>query len=298
MAFESIVSYVILFSLGLSAVVGMSVMYKDYVTRTTFSLDTRQELLEQKAKSEVGIKNISYEDPSEEDFSISSEKDFSEGIFEDTNETMQPGNLTLDYNGSDYSERGNWTSPIYDLGHEANLTKISFSSDVPPSGWLGFQLRSAENSSQLIGEFFGPDGTKDTFYEISETDINLVHRGHKVFQARVFLNTSDTGLSPVLEELNVSYRFVYGSLVVNALNGGKVKLDKDYLDFFVNNLRVERNYDALSAHVVAETDLQNPGLWDPGEVLEISFPINLSQDKHVFRLVSEFSTSDYVAFES
>jgi hypothetical protein len=297
MAFDSIVAYVILFSLGISAVVGIAFLYKDYVIKTTTSLDSRQDILDQKGKADLQILNITYSDISLRNHTITSKEDFALGIFDETNKTLVSGNLNLEWNGTNYSSIGNWSSQIIDLGHKANLTEISINMITPDSTWLGIQIRSAENSSQLISNFLGPDGTENTYYESSQS-INSVHREHQVFQLRVYFTTTNTSRTSELEDITVSYKYLFKDVELNIENSGKIKLDKNYLDIFVDKERIPRDYDGLSFEVVSSSDYLNPGIWDPDEILRVSFPFNMTSGKNVIQAVNEFSTSDYLVYDN
>ena len=296
MGFESIVAYVIMFSLGMSAVVGMVYYYKDYVYRTTSSLDDRQEFLANKGDSDIEITSVSYEGSPEMTLILTSQSDFNDGIFDQTNNTLEPDNLTLELNGANYYEYGNWTSDIIDLGQHVNFTNIFFQVDARPSTDGGIQIRTAKTEPELIGNFIGPDGTTDTFYIVNDDPINDVHDGDVVLQIRVYLNTTDNTQTFALQELNITYTWLYDVLNITILNDGKIKLDDDYLEIFLGADRVTRDYDNITKIVVESTDIENPGLWDPQELININFPINLTPGRNILKIVNEFSNSDYYAF--
>lgn len=298
MAFESLVAYVILFTVGLSAVVGLAFYYKDYLVRTSESLDSRQELLGIKENSDIEItQSMFIPPPVYQKVIITDEDDYSEGIFDFTNETMEPGNITLDLNGAVYHEQGNWTSRIYDMGHATNFSRMYWKRVAPGQTWMGVQIRTAVNASELTGQFIGPDGTVDTYYDLSGQPINDIHDNDTVMQLKVYLNTTNTAVTPVLEELNITYSFLYGMFLVEVLNDGKVKLNEELLDVFVDEERLPRDYPQLFNEIIIGTDVKNPGLWDPDEKLRITFPYNLTKGKHTLRMVSEFSSTDYVAVQ-
>ncbi|MFP4112162.1 MAG: hypothetical protein ACLFPQ_01170 [Candidatus Woesearchaeota archaeon] len=297
MAFDSIVAYVILFSLGISAAVGIAFFYKDYLVKTTSSLESRQDILESKGNSGLDFINVSYFPPSSRTHNITTMQDFSEGIFEGTNDTINPGSLNLEWNGTNYSSIGNWSSPIINLGHRANLSAIAFNYDMTGSAWLGIQIRSAENASLLIGEFLGPDGTTGSYYESSQ-ELGNFHHDHEVFQLRVYLNTSNTSISPELEDVSIIYSYTYNDVEINIENSGKIKLDPAFLDIFIGNERIPRDYAGLSSEVVSSSEIMNPDMWDPEEILKITFPYNFSESKIIIRAVNEFSSSDYMVYDN
>jgi hypothetical protein len=299
MAFESIVAYVILFSIGLSAVVGLSFFYKDYVVRTTTSLDTRQEMLKDKEDSAITIDFIDYQPSFPRNFVLTSQQEFAEGIFEKTNETAVPGDLLLDFTGPVYNESGNWTSPIYDEGTPINFTSFSMAGGFPPQCWLGFQIRSADSAPNLIGDFIGPDGTENTYYLPSQGPISDWHDGDEVYQLRIYLSTSDTALTPVLSELNITYNFVLNTFSMDVVNDGKVRIDMSTLDIYVDESRLSRTFPNMEKMIMLNTDVQNPGLWDPGETMKVQFPFDLNtSENHIFRMVTEYGSSDYFTYIS
>ncbi len=106
MAFDSIVAYVILFTVGLSAIVGIGVYYKSYVFEATTSLDARQDLLSEQSLSDIEILSVDYLPPSPRNLTISSKADFANGIYNQTNETTYNDALFLNKQPANIGEAG------------------------------------------------------------------------------------------------------------------------------------------------------------------------------------------------
>ena len=298
MGFESVVAFVILFSVGLSAVVGIAIFYKDYLLRTTNTLDEKQDLLSDKTDSDVDLIEASYSAPELDTMIISSYDDFSDAILDNINATSQLGNITIANDSVVYFESGNWTSNIINMNHPVNFSTLSVSRVVSANTWVGVQIRSSETLSGLIGDFLGPDGTADTYYETSSESINSVHNTHIFMQFKIYMNTTDTSETPVVSEINFTFRFGYGDVTAKIKNSGEIKLSKDVFDIFIDEERIPRNLANLTSSVISSTEITNPGLWDPGETLQISFPYELNGGQSIIRFVNEHSNGDYLAFES
>jgi hypothetical protein len=291
MAFESIVSYMILFSVGIGAIVAIAVFYNNYLVTTTRSLDDKQDLLEKKNSALIHIENVSLSSAQSKQFLVNSESDFNEGIFYQTNETIVSGSVVLDLDGLDYYSDGYFISDIYDLSHPVDFTSLASNGQRPAPTFLGVQMRSANSSAELVGEFLGPDGTNETYYGLLDTT-NSVHDGDKVIQFKVTMTTSDVSQTPQLDNITLNYKYMYDDLSIVVLNDGSIKIPFDNVDIFIDDDRIERNYVSLSKYVLDYTEIRNPSIWDPEEFLELKLPYNMTSGNHIIRLVTEYGTAD------
>ena len=76
-----------------------------------------------------------------------------------------------------------------------------------PLGSLLFQLRSASTEAGLdSAQWYGPTGPSD-FYDVPGTDVNPVHMGAgaRWIQYQMYVNTSNPGETPVLEDITITY---------------------------------------------------------------------------------------------
>lgn len=113
-------------------------------------------------------------------------------------------------NLGDYFSPGTMESIVLDTGTTSNFGEISWSADVPEYTTLQLQIRTAATAI-LIDDapWCGPDSCEpvDDYYQTDSTGevINPVHDGDRFIQYRAILTTTDTDLSPVLREVNISY---------------------------------------------------------------------------------------------
>ncbi|MBN1632605.1 MAG: T9SS type A sorting domain-containing protein [Ignavibacteria bacterium] len=70
---------------------------------------------------------------------------------------------------------------------------------------IKFQIRTAQTESGLDSTAFtGPDGTSQTFYETTGQVLSSVHSGDIWMQYKVYFNTNDSALMPVLQDVTIS----------------------------------------------------------------------------------------------
>ncbi|UCE37750.1 MAG: Ig-like domain-containing protein [Thermoplasmata archaeon] len=103
-----------------------------------------------------------------------------------------------------YLSEGNLISQVFDAGNGVNWTTISWTGAEPTNTSIKFQLKSQSSG----GDFLGPDGTPASYYEIPGTDILFVHDSDQWIQYKVYLETTDTSYTPVLEEITIFYNYI------------------------------------------------------------------------------------------
>ena len=107
---------------------------------------------------------------------------------------------------SSASAEGSLVSSKYDFGYQIYSGIISWNAIIPSNETsIKFQIRTstAENNLDDV-EFVGPDGTINSFYENSGESLGSIHYGHQWMQYKVYLTTSNSALSPILQDVNVS----------------------------------------------------------------------------------------------
>jgi hypothetical protein len=282
-------TYVILFAVGLSVVVGFILTFRDYFVKSSISLEERQEISRSKLQSDMEILNISYNaaQPTEfKEWNASSE--FNEGIYDNITSTnvSYPGTLIL----SNGNSTGEWYSEIIEFNGSIDFQFINASTIVPGGSFVGIQLRSAKNKTALTGPFLGPDGTSGSSYLLFPEIINPVHDNDSVVQVRVFM---DRGASviPEVEWIEIHYAYT-NVLEINVRNTGKIPIDTDTLDFFVSEQRISRD-NVFRTDVIDATDITNPGIWEPEEELTIKISEVISPGMKMLTMVNEFSTKEY-----
>ncbi len=109
-------------------------------------------------------------------------------------------NITLYYNETTglYDESGDYTSSADNYGGSPLYAcVIEWEEDTPSGTDITMQLRSG-NAEPLSGDFIGPDGTSDTYYQTSPSIANSTHNSNTYIQWKSFLTTTDTSITPTL----------------------------------------------------------------------------------------------------
>ncbi|MCX6797227.1 MAG: type II secretion system protein, partial [Candidatus Doudnabacteria bacterium] len=105
-----------------------------------------------------------------------------------------------------YQTSGWLESSVFDTGSDSsNFTTITWSpSSQNPAVYLEFQLASASDPAGPW-EYVGPDGTVDSFYSVSGSNISTVHDNKRYLRYKVYLSTTDDRETPVLTSLQINY---------------------------------------------------------------------------------------------
>ncbi len=287
MGFGSLATYVIMFSVGLSVVVGFMFSFKTSFAQSSASLEERQEISKAKLQSDMEIMGITYNETQEEQHVIwNTTSDFNEGIFDNTtaSNTSFPDSIILSYDNL----TGAWYSEIIEFNGTVNYTFIN-SSGNELTGNIDFQIRSAENKSALTGEFVGPDGTNQSAYTLGSTqEISAEHDGDDVIQLKVSFSRLTSTVDIELDWVTLGYQHI-NVLEATIKNTGEMRLDKDILDVFVNGDRIPRD-SIISAEVIESTDITNPGLWEPEEEITLKLSTTLQPGTKMFTLSNEYAT--------
>ena len=139
---------------------------------------------------------------------------FTNGTFEGT----QEGSLSLYYNGTDFSEAGNYTTPIIDFGSEnfIHLNNITCISDIDPFSGISVLYRYSLNNPSLEylntlswsswQEFenvtFGQEDINLTFQNATEANFTYNSR---YIQLKFLFNTSDTQRTSTIYNFTINY---------------------------------------------------------------------------------------------
>ncbi len=120
------------------------------------------------------------------------------------------GEVVLRDSFGTYASSGELESSSFDMGAGSNFDKISWvpQGQPPQTGPNSVKFQLASNNDNLTWNFVGPDGTANTFYTISDSDINTMHDGDRYFRYKLFLQTINTNFTPNLSE--VSFTFTSG----------------------------------------------------------------------------------------
>lgn len=105
-----------------------------------------------------------------------------------------------------YFPSGTLESEVYDSNTFPHWKLLNWTATVPPGTELKFQLRTADSLEDINQQtFVGPNGSSETFYNTSGQSIWEGHERDRFIQYKAYLSTSNTSVSPILEEVSITY---------------------------------------------------------------------------------------------
>lgn len=118
-----------------------------------------------------------------------------------------PGQIALLKTGAVYAGSTTLESSTIDLGAPATLQELSWGPFNQPSGIgatpVRFQI--ASNTDGVTWNYVGPDGTAATYYTATTTTISSVHTNDRYIRYKVFLSTTDTSKTPIVQNVSITY---------------------------------------------------------------------------------------------
>jgi prepilin-type N-terminal cleavage/methylation domain-containing protein len=137
-------------------------------------------------------------------------EDFGEGLGYSSGSGIDtltsPGNLTLSQNGSVYVSNGYLESSTIDTGENARYIIWSWNPMAqPPSTTIRFQMATSPSSTGQNWVFVGPDGTESTYFTQTSVNISDTHDDERYMRYRVYFDTLDSAVSPLLSDLTFVY---------------------------------------------------------------------------------------------
>ena len=123
-------------------------------------------------------------------------------LYVGTNDTTGTGKVYVSASVSN----GNLVSLKHNFEYPLEAGMLNWNSLIPNENTtVKFQIRTADSETALdIIPFVGPDGTAQSFYEIPGQSLSSIHFGNNWMQYKVYLNTSDSTLTPILQEVSIS----------------------------------------------------------------------------------------------
>jgi prepilin-type N-terminal cleavage/methylation domain-containing protein len=103
---------------------------------------------------------------------------------------------------------GTLESSTFDTGTTSNYYTLSWSPNNQPilTGANSLKLQFATNASSTDPwNFFGPDGTSNTYYTVSGGQINSAHNGKQYARYKAYLTTETSTSTPKLSDINFAY---------------------------------------------------------------------------------------------
>lgn len=160
------------------------------------------------------------------------------------------GEIHLKETFGQYTPSGYLISSTFDTGSASNFYELSWlPQDQPPqTGVDSVKLQIAANNNKTTWNFIGPDGTENTYYTLSNQNINSLHNGNRYLRYKVFLQTEDPDWTPIVSDISFTFTsdcVPPGQVLFNGLNSG------DY------TVTVSKNgYQIFSDFVIVNSDWQ------------------------------------------
>lgn len=123
-----------------------------------------------------------------------------------------PGEVKLlDFLGQ-YPENAWLTSSTFDTGSVSNFYQLTSQpmSQPPEVGPSSVRFQLATGNATTSWTYLGPDGTAETYYTATATDIGAVHSGDRYLRYKMYLATASTTFTPNVSDV----QFTFTSLCV------------------------------------------------------------------------------------
>lgn len=88
---------------------------------------------------------------------------------------------------------------------------------------------------------------------------------------------------------SVAYSNVTDITSVGLRNSGRTKLDIDKVDVYLDGAYIPRNDTNRTITLESTTDIKNPGIWDPDEIVTIRIFQTLQDGDHTLSISTQYS---------
>ncbi len=127
--------------------------------------------------------------------------DISRYAMDDTNLDVigVPGEVRLRDVLGTYPASGMLESSTFDTGTASNFYQFTFlpNGQIPDVGEVPLKFQFASGNSTSSWTYLGPDGTADSYYTSTTSDIHPSHNGTRYARYKMFLSTASSTLTPV-----------------------------------------------------------------------------------------------------
>ena len=118
------------------------------------------------------------------------------------------GELRLKQVLGNYVTNGELVSSSFDTGTTiTDYFILSWEPEDQPSevGADSVRYQIATNNDGLTWDFYGPDGTSNTYYTLGNTTLNPIHNDNRYIRYKVFLSTASTAFTPNISDIAITY---------------------------------------------------------------------------------------------
>ncbi len=167
---------------------------------------------------------------------------FTNGTFEGTEE----GSLSLLYNGTDYNEVGNYTSPVIDFGSEGfiHLNNLTYIAEWVPDGDVSFLYRYSLNNpppeylntltwtswQEFVNETYNGSTGIMTLEFQNASDSNVTYDS-RYLQIKILLNTTNTQRSITIKNFTINYEIAVTTIEQGSYANHWITLSTFFKDY-------------------------------------------------------------------
>jgi prepilin-type N-terminal cleavage/methylation domain-containing protein len=158
-----------------------------------------------------------------------------------------PGNIMLTENSGSYTMSGFLESSTIEAGENARYIVWSWNPmEQSPSTTVRIQIATS-SSTESVWNFVGPDGTADTFYTESSISISSVHDDDRYMRYRIYLDTIDPTITPIVSELGVVYTNACippGQMYLGGLSAGEytIHIEADGFQTYEDQIEIGEDH--------------------------------------------------------
>lgn len=118
-----------------------------------------------------------------------------------------PGEARLLNTFGAYAPSGWLTSSTFDTGSISNFYQFTYQPTSQPvaTGDSSVQFQLATSNATSSWTYLGPDGTSDTYYNATTTDISPASSGHRYLRYKMFLTTASTTFTPSVADIQFTF---------------------------------------------------------------------------------------------
>lgn len=109
-----------------------------------------------------------------------------------------------------YPSSGTLESSTFDTGAPANFYQFTYQPTGQPveTGESSVQFQIATGNSTSSWTYLGPDGTANTYYNSTTTDIAPINNGHRYLRYKMFLSTASSTFTPSVSDVQFTFTSV------------------------------------------------------------------------------------------
>lgn len=80
-------------------------------------------------------------------------------------------------------------------------------------------------------------------------------------------------------------------------NSGRRKISMEHVDIFMDDTRIPRDNSNRTFVLRSSSEIKNPGIWDPTELVDVTVDMHLSSGTHFVEVFTKMANKDITTFE-